>query len=311
MNTTIEQYKMILDNLYDGVYLVDKERRIQYWNAAAEQITGFTSQQVLGTRCMDNLLNHVTENGVQLCQHGCPLLATMTDGTRREAEVYLHHANGHRLPVLVRTAPVRDDRGEIIGGVEVFSDNTSLLSIRTQMRRLEDTSLRDPLTNIGNRRLLDRKLRLALADFEQNRVPFGILFADIDHFKSINDTYGHEIGDNVLHMVANTLERNTRAEDTASRLGGEEFIVLLNNVEHAGLCTAAEKLRSLVEKSHITIAGDQFNVTLSIGVAYFHIGDTLETLINRADQNMYKSKKAGRNCVTCSEPTPDKEGHEA
>lgn len=311
MKTPIEQYKTILDNLYDGVYLVDKERRILYWNAAAEKITGFTSKQVVGTRCMDNLLNHVTENGVQLCHHGCPLLATMTDGIRREAEVYLHHANGHRLPVLVRTAPVRDDQGEIIGGVEVFSDNTSILSIRTQMRRLEDTSLRDPLTNIGNRHFLDRRLKLALADFEQNRVPFGILFADIDHFKNFNDTFGHEIGDKVLCMVANTLARNTRAEDTAVRWGGEEFVVLLNNIEYAGLCTAAEKLRSLVENSSITVSSDQLKVTLSIGIANFHLGDTPETLVKRADQNMYKSKMAGRNRVTCDEPTSNEENHEA
>jgi diguanylate cyclase (GGDEF)-like protein/PAS domain S-box-containing protein len=305
MKDSLEQYKAILDNLYDGVYLVDKERRILYWNAAAERITGFTSQQVVGTRCMDNVLNHVTANGVQLCHNGCPLLATMMDGKRREAEVYLHHQNGHRLPVLVRTSPFHNDEGEIIGGVEVFSDNTSLLSIRTHMRRLEDINQRDPLTNIGNRRFLERRLNLALADFEQNRVPFGIIFADIDNFKKFNDTYGHELGDNVLRMVANTLAGNIRIEDTAVRWGGEEFVILLNGVDAAGLCIAAEKLRSLVENSHLSISDAQLNITISGGVAMMHVDETIEALLHRADQNMYKSKKAGRNRITCDEPAPN------
>jgi PAS domain S-box-containing protein len=100
-------YKDVIDNLYDGVYFVDRERVITFWNKGAERISGYSSQQVIGHSCRDNLLNHVTAHGVQLCQGQCPLAACMEDGRPREADVFLHHADGQRIPILVRAAPMR------------------------------------------------------------------------------------------------------------------------------------------------------------------------------------------------------------
>ena len=108
-------YRKILDNLFDGVYFVDRDRVITYWNKGAEKITGYDAGQVMGRSCRDNILNHVTANGVQLCLTNCPLASTMEDGKQREAEVYLHHADGHRLPVTVRASPIYDEQGNIIG----------------------------------------------------------------------------------------------------------------------------------------------------------------------------------------------------
>ena len=89
-------FKGIIDNLYDGIYFVDRHRTITYWNKGAERITGYSAAETIGRGCRENLLNHVTADGVQLCQRDCPLAAVMEDGNEREAEVYLHHANGHR-----------------------------------------------------------------------------------------------------------------------------------------------------------------------------------------------------------------------
>src|SRR5215510_10153028 len=119
-------YKNIIDNLYDGVYFVDRDRVINYWNKGAERITGYSAEQTIGRACRDNLLNHVTANGVQLCQDHCPLAAVMQDGKEREAEVFLHHANGHRVPIVVRATAMRDSEGNIIGAVESFSNNSSV-----------------------------------------------------------------------------------------------------------------------------------------------------------------------------------------
>ncbi len=112
-------YKNIIDNLYDGVYFVDRDRMITYWNKGAERISGYSAGQVIGRRCRDNLLNHVTANGVELCHDHCPLAAVMEDGRPREAEVYLHHADGHRVPVMVRATALRDEGGNIVGAVEI------------------------------------------------------------------------------------------------------------------------------------------------------------------------------------------------
>ena len=100
-------YKDIIDNLYDGIYFVDRDRVITYWNKGAERITGYSPAQTIGRSCRDNLLNHVTASGVQLCQNHCPLAAVMEDGREREVEVFLHHAQGHRLPVMIRATGSR------------------------------------------------------------------------------------------------------------------------------------------------------------------------------------------------------------
>jgi diguanylate cyclase (GGDEF)-like protein/PAS domain S-box-containing protein len=292
------EFKEILDNLYDGVYLVDRERQILYWNKSAERISGFSAKQVIGHRCMENILNHVTENGIQLCLNGCPLHATIQDGKRRQAEVYLHHADGHRIPVLVRTSPIRDKDGNIIGAVENFSDNASLLSTRRRIGRLEQAAFIDPGTGIGNRRLLELKLSSAFGETRHNRIPHGILFLDIDYFKQVNDIHGHDIGDRVLEMVAKTIQNNVRVEDTVARWGGEEFFVILRGISRKGLLNSAEKLRHLIAESFVDIGTKEIHVTVSIGASMLRANDTLKSLFKRIDRNLFRSKNSGRNRVS-------------
>ncbi len=293
-----DTYKKILDNLADGVYFVDRDRKILYWNKGAERITGFKAEQVQGHFCQDNILNHVTENGTLLCLEGCPLHATILDGNPRQAEIYLQHSTGHRVPIIVRTMPMQNENGEIIGAVETFSDNSKLISIRHEVRRLQDAALRDHLTGIWNRRYMTRRLEVALWVFQQQGIPFGVFFIDIDGFKKINDTYGHKTGDQILTMVTNTLQNNLRSEDTVARWGGEEFVVLLMGLDIAGMASVAEKLTTLVKYSAVRIEDQNVSVTVSMGMTLARKEDTVKTLVDRADQNMYRSKKAGYNLVT-------------
>ena len=294
MDNKEPEFKEILDNIADGVYFVDRDRRITYWNKGAEQISGYSAKKVVGLHCMDNLLNHVTENGIQLCLNGCPLHATMQDGKNRTAEVYLHHADGHRVPVQVRTSPIRDENNEIIGAVETFSDNSPLISIRHQVRRLEDVTLLDHLTGIGNRRFMERRLEMALLEFQQRHTPFGILFMDIDRFKWVNDTFGHDNGDKALRMVANNLRLNLRVEDAIARWGGEEFVALLEGMDTRALGRMADKLDTLIANSPLQINDSNITITISIGATLILPQDTdIQSIISRADQNMYKNKLAG------------------
>jgi len=291
-------FKKILDNLGDGVYLVDRERRIIYWNKGAERISGFKAEQVQGRFCQDNILNHVTENGKPLCLDGCPLHATMEDGRPRQAEIFLHHAAGHRVPIIVRTEPVRDENGKITGAVETFSDNSKLMSIRHEVRRLQDAALRDHLTGVWNRRYMTRRLEIALWTFQQQGIPFGIFFIDIDRFKAVNDRYGHKTGDQVLVMVADTLHNNLRSEDALARWGGEEFVALLPGLDMDGMIAVAEKLTVLVKYSALRVESETISVTVSLGMTLARQEDTVKTLVDRADQNMYKSKRAGLDRVS-------------
>lgn len=292
-------YKDIIDNLYDGIYFVDRDRVVTYWNKGAERITGYSAEQTVGRACRDNLLNHVTANGVQLCLHNCPLAAVMEDGNEREAEVFLHHADGHRVPIMVRASPMRDKDGNIIGAVETFSNNASVMDARRKLRELRRVALTDPLSGIGNRQYLVGRLSAMIAEYQQTSNPAGLLFMDVDHFKQVNDTYGHNTGDKVLRMIAKTIRYALRGTDTVGRWGGEEFIAILYDVQEPDtLKVVAEKVRSLVECSHLDASGQELSVTLSVGGTLLTSDDTPESLVHRADELMYLSKKTGRNCVT-------------
>src|ERR1019366_9010306 len=115
-------FKRILDNLVDGVYLTDLQRRITYWNKAAEDLTGYSAEEVVGKRCADNILMHVNDSGRVLCSGERILDRTIADARPRRAEVYLHHKRGHRIPVEVRICPVPGRNGEVVGAVEIFND---------------------------------------------------------------------------------------------------------------------------------------------------------------------------------------------
>lgn len=295
-----EFYKNIIDNLYDGVYFVDRERVITYWNRGAERITGYIAHQVIGRSCRDNLLNHVSAKGIQLCQTQCPLAGCMTDGKTREADLFLHHADGHRLPVLVRASPLRDSEGRIIGAVETFSCDRGITTVRQELLDLRRTVQTDTLTGIGSRLFLEGRLHAAIAESQHRKdAGAGLLFLDIDHFKQFNDIYGHEVGDKVLRMVSSTLSHSMRRTDVVGRWGGEEFIAIAYAVaSEKGLRITAEKLRMLVEYSRLDLAEVNLSVTVSIGATLILPTDTPESVINRADGLMYQSKQAGRNRIT-------------
>jgi diguanylate cyclase (GGDEF)-like protein/PAS domain S-box-containing protein len=292
-------YKDIIDNLYDGVYFVDRDRVITYWNKGAERITGYSAARTLGRACRDNLLNHVTASGVELCANNCPLAAVMKDGKEREVEVYLHHSDGYRVPVLIRAAALRDEEGQIIGAIETFSKNALLADTRRRLKEMRRVAMTDPLTGVSNRRHIESRLKTAIAVVQNSSSLAGVLFMDVDYFKKVNDTHGHITGDHVLRMVANTAQYALRATDTLGRWGGEEFVAILYELQNGdNLGAIAEKVRTLVEASRLDVNGQGLTVTISIGATLVLPGDTLEVLVQRADAFMYRSKQAGRNRVT-------------
>ena len=255
----------LLDSLFDGVYFVDLNKRITYWNAAAERITGFSKTEVIGRGCADNLLRHIDTNGCELCLDGCPLAATIQDGKTREAGVFLHHALGHRVPVSVRTSPVRNDAGEIIGAVEIFSDNSSSLQIMQELENLKQDAYLDALTAVGNRRYGEMTLSTRIYELQAHEIPFGVLFMDIDHFKRFNDTYGHKTGDDVLVMVAKSISFSLRKMDVVARWGGEEFVVILPGATRVVIRSVSERIRVLIENSFLLVEEEKIHVTVSIG----------------------------------------------
>ena len=297
MEHTPDHYQEVFDDLYEGVYFVDKDRGITFWNQGAARITGFTSQEMLGHYCYDNLLNHVDEQGKQLCLGGCPLHATLQDGAPRSAQVYLHHKNGHRVRVNVRIRPLVLD-GEIVGAAEVFSnaDTTELFDL--SVKELERLALFDQLTQLPNRRYIDTFLANQLRDYQSLGIAFGVMMLDLDFFKLVNDQYGHNTGDEVLRMVAGTFQNAMRRNDFIGRWGGEEFVAILRGVTHLELRTIAEKICRLVEQSGLKRGEAYIRVTVSIGASMVLPEDNADSIVQRADQALYRSKHEGRNRAT-------------
>lgn len=200
----------------------------------------------------------------------------------------------------IRVAPIRDSENRIAGAVETFSEISSKGAIAQRMEDLQKMALYDTLTNLANRRFLQMKIESRLNELERYGWPFGVVFIDIDHFKEINDTYGHKSGDRVLQVVANTLANNIRAFDVAGRWGGEEFLVIVVNVNRETLFSIADKLRILVKRSSVSAGPEIIRVTISLGATLANPSDTVDTLVARADQFMYRSKSFGRNRVSMS-----------
>lgn len=288
----------LLNSLFDGVYYVDLDRRISFWNSAAQRITGYSADEVIGSRCADNILRRPEGGGQELCEEHWPLSATMVDGQIREANVLVHHKHGYRLPVQVRTSPVRNEHGDIVGAVEIFTDNSNAMQILQTLEKLKQDILVDPLTGIGNRRFGDMSLASRLQEWQAHRRQFGVLFLDIDHFKSVNDCYGHKIGDDVLKMVAKSLVSVFRKMDAVARWGGEEFVAVLPGINRGSLASIAERARVAVEESSLIEGGQRLGVTISIGGTMAEAGDCGTSIIARADSQMYMSKAGGRNMVS-------------
>jgi diguanylate cyclase (GGDEF)-like protein/PAS domain S-box-containing protein len=255
-------YRGLIDQMSEGVYFVDRRRKITYWSAGAERLTGFRQGDVEGLRCGEGMLNHIDDEGAPLCGSRCPLMATIRDGQVREAHVHLRHADGHRRPVWVRASPVYVE-GRIAGAVETFGDDSATHEARAELSSLRQAALRDPLTGLGNRRHLEQQLASWLSDWTRQGDDFGVLFADIDHFKKINDTYGHAAGDEALGIVGRTIAHATKAGDVATRCGGEEFVVLVSG-DAQGVLASAERLRTLVAASRLVVGRELVEMTISL-----------------------------------------------
>lgn len=288
----------VLENLHDGLYFTDTHRVITFWNHAAERITGYTAAEVLGRSCAANILVHVDTDGRSLCRGLCPLAMTMADSVGREAEVFLRHKDGHRVPVLVRTGPLKDRAGQVVGGIELFTDLSNILANNSRVRELEQLALLDNLTQLANRTYLLREIEARFEEMRRYGIPFGLLFMDIDFFKRFNDTYGHDVGDEVLKLVANTFTANSRTFDVYGRWGGEEFVGVVRNIDADNLEALGNRMRVLVNQSFLMHDEARLGVSISLGATVAHRDDTAESLIKRADTLLYRSKKEGRNRLT-------------
>jgi diguanylate cyclase (GGDEF)-like protein/PAS domain S-box-containing protein len=274
--------------------------RIRFWNRGAELITGYSSEEVLGRPCSDNILVHVDPEGKELCLNGCPVSDVLNDvKDRTSAFAYLHHKDGHRVPVNIRVSKIRDEAGMVIGAAELFWENTGTPHDEPYIVEMERAALVDSLTNIPNRRFIDLEMVSTAEESRRHNIPYGLIFADIDDFKEINDYHGHDVGDKILQMVARTLSVSIRSYDRLGRWGGEEFLIIAKHVDAEGLAALARRMRVLVSTSFVFANEKPLGVTMTMGLAHSSAHGSADSMFKRADANLLRGKSSGKNCVVC------------
>jgi diguanylate cyclase (GGDEF)-like protein/PAS domain S-box-containing protein len=279
----------IMESARDAIIMIDNKGNVTFWNPAAERLFGYSREEVMGKELhrlmiQDERLYEVYKEAFKRFQ-----LSGKRNAVGKTIELKTRHKDGYEIDVELSLSAVKiKDTWHALGIVRDISERKKYEEL------LYRQSITDPLTNIYNRRFFMQMLEQEMERTRRYGKPFSIIMLDLDHFKSVNDRFGHAAGDMVLKSVADMIKGRIRKTDYFARWGGEEFIILLpeTSVEYAaGL---AEELRERLSSMTLPEVG---RVTASFGVASYRTLDTIDTILMRADSMLYEAKDAGRNCV--------------
>jgi diguanylate cyclase (GGDEF)-like protein/PAS domain S-box-containing protein len=287
--------KRIFDQVGTAIMLADAEQRILQVNAAFCRLTGYRAEEVIGKT--PKLLT----SGRQGPSFYAKMWHSLRESDTWEGEIWNRRKCGEIYPEWLIINVLRDGAGELSGYVATFSDISKLKHAESEIQHL---AFYDPLTALPNRRLLLDRLEQARVSGKRKAEHGALLIIDIDNFKILNDTLGHDIGDHLLIEVACRLKQCIRECDTAARQGGDEFAVMLGALDpHPQMAAisaeaVAEKVREELSRPVMLAHGQEYYCTASIGVSLFRGQDkTVDTLLKQADIALYKAKEAGRNTI--------------
>jgi diguanylate cyclase (GGDEF)-like protein/PAS domain S-box-containing protein len=271
----------------DGVIMTNPDHTITWINPAFTNITGYTLEEVKGKK--PSLLSSGKHNP----EFYAYMNDKLSEGKRWQGEIWNRRKNGEVYLEWLSINSVQDDAGRIINYVGVFSDITKQKAKEEQLRY---RSTHDPLTGLANRYLLEQTLEFAILNSMRSKIGIAVLFLDLDGFKLINDTFGHLIGDDLLRDVATVITSSIRESDLATRPGGDEFIIILENLTRVeDAFEVAKKIMTPIELK----VDPTFVVTFSIGISFYQGANdvTAQSLIAQADDAMYQAKKSGKNSI--------------
>jgi diguanylate cyclase (GGDEF)-like protein/PAS domain S-box-containing protein len=292
----------VFDSTAEGIMITNLAGEIVAVNTAFESITGYSQSEVLG------LNPRLLRSGRHQLMFYQGLWAALLEAGLWQGEIWNRRKNGEIYPNWQTISAVKDGAGVTTHFVGVFSDITT---IKSSQDALDFLAHHDPLTELPNRTLFHDRLKHALLRRQREEGGLAVLFVDLDRFKHINDTLGHPVGDEVLRRVAKAMVAQVRAGDTVARIGGDEFVLLLeDDVSLRSVAMVAQKLVDLVS-SPFVIDGKELYVTASIGISLCpNDGDDADSLLKNADMAMYKAKQQGRNNFQFYEAEMGKGAHE-
>lgn len=287
------KWQHLLNALGEGVFGVDVEGRCTFVNPAGLAMLGYSLEEMLG-QDQHNLFHYQHEDGSPHAYAECPITLTLQDGVSRNLEDWFWRKDGTGFPVMMTTTPM-DKKDRLQGAVVVFRDINKQRQLENQLRKEAST---DPLTGVANRRLFLNQANQEIRRYQRFGEPASLIMADIDHFKRINDTYGHAVGDEVLKHFTKLTSEFLRSTDLLGRLGGEEFGILLSVTNSSDALVFAERCRRLVSETPAATAKGTIPFTVSLGLTQFHHSDeTADNILKRADAALYRAKQGGRNMV--------------
>lgn len=286
-----ERAEVTLNSIGDAVISSDLSGKVTYLNAVAEAMTGWPLVEALG-HPVDEVFRIVDAATRETCRNPMDLAVRLNKIVGLTPNCMLVRRDGFESAIEDSAAPIHDRRGQVTGSVMVFHDVSAARAMSLQMSHL---AAHDFLTDLPNRMLLNDRLAQAIESARRHGHQLAVVFLDLDRFKHINDSLGHGIGDKLLQSVASRLMDCVRRSDTVSRQGGDEFVLLLSQVEQsedAG-ATARKVMRALAAPHNV--AGHDLHISVSIGVSvYPDDGQDAETLLKSADTAMYSAKEHGR-----------------
>ena len=288
-------HQQLTEHTTDGVIFVDADRRILRWNHGAECLTGITEKAIIQKQWLPELLYMRDAEGNRFREENCPVRNAIKTGSQSRQRMYIK-GNGDFFPVAVHIVAVIGDDGLAQGATVVIRDLSSEATLEEHVETLHDKATRDPLTKVANRAEFDRVFEEVVHDHLKKSVPCSLVMCDIDRFKRINDTYGHQAGDEALVRFAAVLARSCRQGDLVARYGGEEFALVCVDCGNASATERAERLRNELAQMPFDELGGKC-VTASFGVTELQAGDSPETMLRRSDRALLQAKDTGRNRV--------------
>lgn len=278
-----------MENTADSVYFKDRECRFTRVSLKMAQDLGFADPAGVAGKTDADLFGEDFGRGTRLDDErimatGRPMIGVVE--SRRLA-------NGHTNWTLTSKLPLRDEAGAIIGLMGITCEINEIRQVEVALQRL---ATHDTLTDLPNRYLMIDRLNRAVARAIRNSTPFAVMFMDIDHFKDVNDSHGHEYGDQLLRSVAQRLVKTVRSSDTVARIGGDEFVIIMDTTRQVAQAeTVARKVQRALNRPH-SLGSQKVKSTVSIGISYYpENGRDADGLIAAADEAMYVVKRDGGN----------------
>ncbi len=288
-----ERAQVTLHSIGDAVIATDAEGVVEYINPAAESLTGWTGKQAQG-RAINTLFHVINEQSREdITEPVSRCLQAGRSITYPDHSAVLSRDGNEERAIRATASPIRNQQGDVLGAVIVFNDVTET---RRMAKQMEYQATHDALTELPNRILLQVQLQAAIERSIRSGLQFVLLFVDLDRFKSVNDAFGHTIGDSLLKSAGIRLKDCSRKIDMVARFGGDEFVIVLENIHHEAQVTSiATKVRKALEQPYMIEERECF-ITASIGISLFpKDGQDAETLLKNADAAMYRAKEKGRN----------------